>query len=78
MYFGLLNPQLQVWARFVSRLHPFSEDIYNWVQLAAGYRLTELKSKRDSCLEILNDYKNRFDTAFGEVITFAMKAFILS
>ncbi len=49
------------------------EDIYNWIQLASGYRLTELKSKRDQCLETLQDYLLLFDTEFGDVLTIAQQ-----
>jgi len=60
----------------MNKLHSFSEDIYNWIQLASGYRFTELKWKRDQSLETLQNYLRFFDIEFGNVLTIAQQIFV--
>jgi hypothetical protein len=52
------------------RLHPFSEDIYGWLQLADGYRLPELRTKRDLTLKTFDNLLERFDTEFTYVLQY--------
>ncbi len=49
-------------------MHYLSEEIYTWAQIADGNRLSELRMKRNTVLELLEDKLTRFDTEFSAII----------